>query len=102
MQNQPVMSMELVAFRHDALEPGLDLEGVAARRKARAVGDPEDMGVDRDRRLLEGDIENDIGRLPSDTGERLQRLAAHRNLATMLGDELLRQGDQVPRLAPIE
>ena len=64
----------------------LDLERVLAGREPGAVADAEDVGVDRDGRLAEGDVEHHVGGLAADAGQRLQRLARVRHLAAMLGD----------------
>ena len=72
-------------------KPHLDLERIFPDRQTRAVADAEHMRVDRHGRLAEGDIEHDIGGLAADAGQRFQLLARARHLATMLGDQFLRQ-----------
>ena len=57
--------------------------GVLAGREAGAVGDPEDMGVDRDGRLAERDVEHDIRGLAPDARQSLERLALARHLAAV-------------------
>ena len=61
-------------FRWYGLEQ-LRLDGVDlfARCQAGPVGNPEDVSIDRDRRLSEGHVEHDIGRLPADSWKGLQR-----------------------------
>ena len=81
------MRVRLQFVRHDALELLLDPQRRLARRQAGAVADAEDMGVDRDGRLAEGDVHHHIGGLAADAGQRLQRLAVARHLAAMLVDE---------------
>ena len=51
----------------------LDLDGerCLAGRQAGAVGDAEDVRVDRHRRFAEGDVENDVGGLATDSRQRL-------------------------------
>ena len=97
-----MMGVELVASRNDTLEPGLDLERIAARGDAGPVAHAEDVGVDGNGGLAEGDVEDDIGGLPSHSGKRFQRLARARHLAAMLGDEFPRERDDVSRLAAVE
>ena len=97
-----MMAIVLVPLRHDAIEGELDVERGLATRKAGAVRNPEDVGVDGDGWLAEGDVEHDIRRLAADAGKGDERFARVRHLAAELGDELLRQCDQVPRLAAIE
>ena len=96
------MRVELVGGRHHPFEPGLDRRRIAARRHAGAVRHPEDMRVDGDGRLAEGDVEHHIGGLAADARQGLQRLARPRHRAAMLGDELLRQRHDVLRLGAVE
>ena len=51
VKDQPVVGVEQVLLRHHLEQPHLDLERRLARREAGAVGDAEDMRVDRDGRL---------------------------------------------------
>ncbi len=51
------------------------------------VGDAEDMGVDRERRLAEGGVEHDVGGLAADARQSLERLAVARRLAAVALDE---------------
>ena len=96
------MAIVLVALGHHAIEGELDIERGLSRREPGAVRDPEDVGIDGDGRLAEGDVEHDIRRLAADAGKGDERLAIVRHLAVELLDELPRQRDQVPRLAAIE
>ena len=50
--------------------------GVLARREAGAVGDPEDVGVDREGLLAERGVEHDVGGLAADPGQRLELVAS--------------------------
>ena len=85
-------------LRHDCLEPGLDRFDCLARGQAGAVADPEDMCVDCERFFPKGRVEDDVGGLATDSGQRLQRLARPRHLATMIPDQRLGQCDHVLRL----
>src|SRR6185503_17354362 len=98
VQNQPMVGMEPVLRWHHLIELHLDLEGCLAGRHAGPVTYAEDVGIDRNRGFAEGDVENDVGGLAADAGQRLQRLAHARDLATMLLDELPRQRHHVLRL----
>ncbi|MNC91420.1 hypothetical protein D3C83_76800 [compost metagenome] len=60
------------------------------------------MRIDGNRRLAEGNVENDVGGLAADTGQRLQRFARAWNLAAMFGDQFLRQRDDIPGLGSKE
>ena len=76
----------------------LDLGHVLAWREAGAVGDAEDVRVDRDHRLAEGGVEHDVGGLASDARQRLERLAVARHLAAVLAHQDLGERDDVLRL----
>ena len=89
------MRIALVFGRRDPIERGLDRERRFAGGEAGAVGHAEDVRVDGDRRLAEGDVEHDVGGFASDPGQRLQRGAVARHLAAMLLDEDPAQRDQV-------
>ena len=67
----------------DLLELGLYLVDVLARRETGAVADAEDVGVDRERLLAERGVENDVGGLAADPGQRLQLLAGARDLTAV-------------------
>src|SRR5262249_61608936 len=73
-----------------------------AGRQRGAVAQAKDRGVDRDRLLAEGDIEQDVGGLAPLPGQRLEGFARAWPLAAMLFDELLRQRDEVLGLGAIE
>ena len=72
VQDQPVMGMPLGPVGTLRLSAS-STSSRLARREARAVGDAEEMGVDRDGRLAEGRVEDDVGRLAADPGQRFQR-----------------------------
>ncbi len=80
MQDQPVMGVALEFRRYFLFQRQFNRQRRFARREAGPVGDPEDMGVDRDGRLAEGDVEHHIGGLAPDAGQFLQRLARRRHL----------------------
>jgi len=81
------MRVAEVLRRHGLDEAVLDRARVLARRHAGAVGDAEDMRIDRDRRFAEGDVEHDVGGLAPDARQLLQLLARSRHLAAVLGDQ---------------
>jgi len=60
------------------------------------------MGIHGQRRLAEGDVEDDVGGLAADAGQGLERLAVARHMAAVAVDDLLRQGDDVPGLGVVE
>lgn len=51
-----MMGVALELRRHDLLQLLLDFERVLARRQAGTVGNAEDMSVDRDGLVTEGDV----------------------------------------------
>src|SRR5262245_8274810 len=102
VQDQPVVGMALVFRRHHAVELGLDLQRRLAGCHAGPIADAEDVGVDRDGGLTEGDVEHDIRGLATDAGQRFQRLTRVRDLAPMLVRDFLRQGDEILRLGAEE
>ena len=75
------------------LERLLDRERRLARGEPGAIGDPENMGVDRDRRLAEGHVQHHVGGLASNPRKRLQGHPITRHLAAMLLDQNAAQGD---------
>src|SRR3954451_16124813 len=102
VQDQPVMGMKPVFRWHHLIELHLDLKRCLARCHAGPVAHAEDVGVDGNRRLTEGNVEYDVRGLAADAGQRLQRLARARDLAGMLLHQLLRQGHDVLRLGAKE
>ena len=80
------------------LQLRLDQVHIPAASEAGAVGDPEDMGVDREGLLAERDVHDDVGGLAPDPGQRLQRVAVARHLAAMLLDQGPGESDDVLRL----
>ena len=90
-------------FRWDDFDKlQFDLEHILPRRQTGTVRHPEYMSVDRHGRLAERHVEHDIRGLAADARQRLQHLAHAGYLAAMLGDQLLRQCDDVLRLVAIE
>jgi hypothetical protein len=82
----------------DLLELGFDLVHRLSRREAGAVADAEDMGVDGERLLAVRGVEDDVGGLAADPGERLQLFARLRYLAIVTIDQRLAERDDVLRL----
>ena len=73
--------------REYRLEVALDLLDVARARQLPAPGEPVDVGVDRERRLLERLRHHHAGGLVADAGELLERRHVARHLAAVLGDQ---------------
>ncbi len=87
-------------FVGDALDEGvLHLARGAAGGEAGAVGDAENVGIDSHRRLVEGDVEDDIGGLAADSRQRLEGGAVLRHLAPVALDQQPGEGRDVAGLA---
>jgi hypothetical protein len=96
VQDQPVVGMQAKRRRHDLFELELDLERRLARRHSGAVADAENMGVDGEGLLAECDVEDDVGGLAADAGQRLQHRARSGHFAAVLGDELVGRAMRSP------
>ncbi len=79
--------------RHDALELCLRLERRVGSNERDAARDPENVGVDRDRGLPEGHVEDDGSRLAAYSRQALQDGPDWRHDATVLLHEPAREGD---------
>ena len=103
VQDQPVVR---VACGIPAARPSSILSSTGAhrlaRRKAGAVGDAEDVRIDRDRLRAERRVQDDIRGLAADAGQRLERLARSRHLAAVLLDQRAARRDDVFRLRVVE
>ncbi len=98
VQDQPVVGVEQVVLGHAPQQRLLDLQHVLARREPGAVGQPEDVSVDRHRRLAEDGVEHHVGGLAADAGQGLERLALGRDLAAVAFEQQARQRERVLRL----
>ena len=90
------MSILAELFGHQPRQSVLHFKRRAAGRDAGAIGDPENVGVDRDGGLTEGRIQHHVGSFSSDTWERLKRLTIIGDFATMVFDQNRAGLDQVP------
>ena len=70
-------------LRNDPHHLVLDLARRLAGRDPEAVGEAEDMGVDRDRRFPERGVEHHVRGLAPDPGQRLERLSVAWRLAAV-------------------
>ena len=86
VQNQPVMRIvpEFVGRELDQLV--LDFFRVPARRQAGAIGDAEDMGVDGDGGMTEGDVLDNVCGLAADTRQSGEGVMIGRHIARVLGN----------------
>jgi len=85
-------------LRDNLLELHLDILDRFSGREAGSIADPEDVGVDRERFLAERGVQNDIGGLAADAGERLQLFPSARHFAAVSVDQRLAERDHVLRL----
>ena len=67
--------------------------------EAEAVGDAEDVGVDRHGGLVEGNGHHHVGRFAADAGERLELVAVGGHLPLEVADELPCHGGEVAGFA---
>ena len=70
-----------------------------SRRQSGAVGDPEEVCVNRNGLRAEGGIEYDVRALAPYARERFERRAIGRHFASVAIKQLLRGGEDVPGLA---
>jgi len=98
VQDQPVVRIPAEGLGDDFFKLLFDRVDILARREAGAVADAEDVGVDRERLLAERGVENDVGGLAADSGQRLQRVAGARDFAAIVADQRFAQRDDVLRL----
>ena len=90
-------------FGRDGLEQLLfHFQHGLAGGEADAVGDAEDVGVDRHGRLAEGGVENHVGGLAPHAGQGFERGAVGGHLAAVLLDQHPAGGDEVLGLALVE
>src|SRR5215831_20439581 len=73
VQDQPVVRVVPEFLRREFDQLALHLFDIGARREPGAVRHAEDVRVDRDRRLAEGDVEHDVRGLAPDPGQLHQR-----------------------------
>ena len=92
------MRIAAEGLRDDLFKLRFDLVYALARSEAGPVADAEDMGVNGKCFLAERCVQDNIGSLPANAGERLKLIARPRDFASMLIYEGLAQGDDILRL----
>src|SRR3546814_4876520 len=80
---------------HLPFELLLDRKHGLSGRKAGAVADAEDMGIDRKGLRPEGAVHHDIRRLAPDAGQFDERVTVGGHLAAMVADEDVGEGDDI-------
>ncbi len=93
----------LLEFGGDAIfDRTLNLIDVFAGGEAAAVAQPEDMRIHRLRRDAPPHVQDDIGRLAPDAGQRDQRLTRRWDHAAVFINDLLAQLDDVLGLVAVK
>ncbi len=88
--------------RDEARQTVLDGPYGAPRGQPQAVGHPEDMGIDGDRGLAEGGIQDHVRGLATDARQGLQCRAPVGDPPAVVADQALAGGEDVARLGVIE
>ena len=101
-QDQPVVGVDAEFLRNGLEQLLFHFQHGFARRQPGAVGDPEDMRVDRHRRLAESGVQNDVCGLAAHARQGFERGALGGNLAVVQIDQHFAGGDEVPGLAFVE
>src|SRR6202008_3312088 len=91
VQDEPVMCVLSELGRRVRGQRLLDCARGFPRSEAGAVGDPEDMRVDRDLHLAKHHVENDVGGLAPDAGQCFECGAVGGYLTPMSLEDLLRE-----------
>jgi hypothetical protein len=97
-----MMGVQEVTLRHDFHQLRLDVKRRLADGQPGAITDAKNVGVDRNGRLAEGDVEHNVRGLPTDAWQGLERRAIVRNFAVMLRYQRARQRDHVFRLDAVK
>src|SRR5579862_8605933 len=87
VMDQPMMGVGPIVFRNHPHRLSLGLRWCARTGQTESIRNPKDMRVDRDRRRLKCDGEDDVRRLASDTREREQFVHGFRNTSAVTLDE---------------
>lgn len=102
VQDQVVVGVQQMSGRRAREQYLLGLFRRAGLGDAQAVGHALYMGVDRDGRLAEGDIEHHAGGFASDTGQGFQGFARVGDFTTMPFDQQTAEFDDVLGFAAVE
>src|SRR5688572_20436138 len=102
MQDEPVVRVLQVLGRRELEELQLDLERVLPGRDSGAVGDPEDVCIDRYGRLPERRVQDHVRSLAAHARQCLEGFAILRHGATVSFKQDLRKRDHVLRLHAVE
>ena len=95
VQDEPMMSILAVFGRDEFRELVLHDAHRLARCNTCAVGDPEDVRVDRNFGVPEGRVEDHAGGFAADARQRFQLGTCRRHLTAMPFDERLAGGNDV-------
>jgi len=102
VKDQPEAKIGPIFGRHHPADPSLDLDRILDVDQAQPVAEPGHVSVDREARLSEGNPEDHVGGLATDTGQTGEALHGVRNLAVEVLADGLAHADQGARLGPEE
>ena len=85
-----MVRVQAIGAWHAFLKPRLNGFGRSAGRKPQAVGEAEDVGVDRHRLMAERHVEHDICRLAANAGQLHEGVAILRHFSAMTLDQKAR------------
>lgn len=91
------MGTKFVFIWRRSLEAGFDLVGIFARGQTRAIGNPENVRIDRDCRLPECFVQDDIRGFASDAGQADERVAGLRHFAVKFIQKHLAERNDILR-----
>src|SRR4051812_9129062 len=98
MQDEPMVGVLQVLGRRELQKLVFYGNDVFSGSETGPVCDPEDVGIDRHRRLAERGVQHHVRGLAADAGQALERIAAARHLAAVLFQQDFGERDQVLRL----
>lgn len=87
---------------HQPVEPVFHFTDRSARREPQPVRHTENVGIDRDGLFAECRVQDHVGSLAPDTGQRLQGLAITRHLPFMPFDQLFACLQDIRRLGVVQ
>lgn len=97
-----MMGMQEMTFRDSPHQGNFNFFRCGGMYQAAAVGDAENMGVNGDPRLPEGDVENDIRGFAADTGKRRQGIKRSRDLTAEIVQKFAAKPDDRFRLVVVK
>ena len=102
VQDQPMVGMAQVPGGRAGEQAVLDFARRFSGCKAGAIADAEHVGIDGQRRLAEGDVQDHVRGLAPDPGQGFQRRAIMRHPAAVPVDQDFRKRDDVGGLGVVK